>query len=63
MRRPDHRPEVKAAARWAFPEPARWGLDGAAVEAFLGLPGSSGPGAVDEVRMPPALRDAHPEWL
>ena len=27
MRRPDQRPAVKAAARWVFPEPARWWLD------------------------------------
>jgi zinc protease len=27
MRRPEHRPEVKAPPRWIFPEPARWWLD------------------------------------
>lgn len=27
MRKPDHRPEVKAPPRWIFPEPAHWWLD------------------------------------
>lgn len=27
MRKPEHRPEVKAPPRWVFPEPARWWLD------------------------------------
>ena len=27
MRRPEHRPEVKAPPRWVFPEPAHWWLD------------------------------------
>ncbi len=63
MRKPDHRPEVKAPPRWIFPEPAHWWLDNglqvlafhrpgqhiAAVSLVLDNPLSTEPGDIEGV--------------